>query len=276
MRTAKSDSKERQTMNEALKIPEVGTGYDEQRAIQPVTPMSLIEIAVGQNADVDKLAKLMDLQLRWEANEAKKAFVSAMNAFKANPPEILKNHLVSYEARGQQVSYKHATLDHVCDAVTEALSKQGISHRWRLEQTGAEIRVTCILTHEMGHSEETTLMGGPDDTGSKNKIQSISSTVTYLERYTLLAATGLAAKGDDDGRLNEPAMDTLQVHLDRIVGSENMKQLDNAFKDAFKEATALKNTRAMLAIMTAKDNRKRELQKDEPKATVGTYGWEAL
>ena len=47
--------------------------------IQP-TPMDLLKLAMNQNADIGKLEKLMELQLRWEANEAKKAFISAMNA----------------------------------------------------------------------------------------------------------------------------------------------------------------------------------------------------
>jgi hypothetical protein len=45
-------------------------------------------------------------------------------------------------------------------------------------------------------------MKAPKDTsGSKNAIQSIASTITYLQRYTLFAATGLAADDqDDDGK----------------------------------------------------------------------------
>lgn len=40
----------------------------------------------------------------------------------------------------------------------------------------------------------------PDNSGKKNAIQSIASAVTYMQRYTLLAATGMSTKGmDDDG-----------------------------------------------------------------------------
>lgn len=40
-----------------------------------------------------------------------------------------------------------------------------------------------------------------DTSGSKNAIQAIGSTVTYLQRYTLLSGCGLAAAStDDDGR----------------------------------------------------------------------------
>jgi hypothetical protein len=48
------------------------------------------------------------------------------------------------------------------------------------------------------------LESAPDESGGKNSIQAIASAVSYLERYTLLAATGLAVKGmDNDGRTNE-------------------------------------------------------------------------
>jgi hypothetical protein len=56
----------------------------------------------------------------------------------------------------------------------------------------------------MGHSESTSLTAAPDTSGSKNSIQAVGSTITYLERYTLLALTGLAAQGqDDDGQAME-------------------------------------------------------------------------
>src|SRR5690349_11890000 len=80
---------------------------------QSVTPMALLQIAMNQNADLDRLEKLMELQFKWDANEAKKAFVAAMNAFKANAPEILKNKHVAFG----QTNYDHATLDQVCEKI---------------------------------------------------------------------------------------------------------------------------------------------------------------
>ena len=226
---------------------------------QAITPMELLQIAVNKDADIGKLEALMNLQLKWEANEARKAFVKAMTEFKSNPPEILKNKRVAYN----QVAYDHATLDHVCKQITNGLSEHGISHRWRIEQNDALIRVTCILTHEAGHSEETTLSAGADMSGSKNAIQGIGSAVTYLERYTLLAATGLAAKnGDNDGQ-GAPEWNKLQEYLDSMSTAPNIKVLDDTFKAGYKEAVALKNTKAMLALITTKDAKKKELQNEE-------------
>lgn len=170
----------------------------EPQTAPAMTPMHMLQIAVEKGADLDKLEKLMDLQERWEANEAKKAFTAAMASFKSDPPSILKSKLVNIPGGAKFI---HATLADVCDGVCASLSKYGLSHKWEVLQEPGRITVTCILTHERGHSERTTISAPPDDSGRKNSIQQIASTVTYLERYTLMAATGLAAKDmlDDDG-----------------------------------------------------------------------------
>lgn len=167
----------------------------ERHEVVPVTPMSMLQMAVQQGADLDKMQKLMDLQERWEANEARKAFVTAMNGFKANPPVLHKNKKVSFN----ETKYMHATLDQVSGVIGQALSAHGLSHRWEVAQLDAGmIRVTCIITHALGHSEQVSLQCGADQSGKKNNIQAVGSTVTYLERYTLLAAAGIAVKDQDD------------------------------------------------------------------------------
>jgi hypothetical protein len=170
-----------------------------------VTPAQMLQMAVQQGADLDKLEKLMELQERWEASQARKAWVSAMAAFKANPPSIGKNKHVRFTNKaGTVTDYWHATLDNVCDVVASALSRHGLSHRWETKQENGRIAVTCYITHIGGHSESTSLHGPADDSGGKNQIQGIGSAVTYLQRYTLLALTGLATgEQDDDGKAGQ-------------------------------------------------------------------------
>lgn len=171
-----------------------------------VTPAQMLQTAVEQGADLDKLEKLMGLHERWEANEARKAFVVAMTAFKENPPTITRDRHVSFETSKGTVDYKHASLDQVSASIGKALSEHGISHDWDIEQLdGGLIKVTCVLTHSMGHTKGVSLQSSPDQTGGKNNIQAIASAVTYLQRYTLLSATGMAAQDqDDDGQTAEP------------------------------------------------------------------------
>lgn len=170
------------------------------------TPADLLAIAMNQGADLDRLERLMELQERWEAKQAEKAFVAAMTAFKAEPIEILKRKRVFFQSQKGTTDYHHAELADVVDAAIVGMAKHGLSHAWEPEQkdTGA-VEVTCVVTHAQGHSKRTTLAAAPDNTGNKNPIQQVSSTITYLQRYTLLLALGLATKGmDDDGRAAYP------------------------------------------------------------------------
>ncbi len=163
------------------------------------SPSAIITYAMEKGADIEKLEQLFALQQKWEANEARKAYVAAMARFKKNPPTIIKNKEVKFGT----TQYMHATLGEVCERIVSALAEHGFSHRWiPTRNEGGMIGVTCVITHELGHSEETSLEAGLDNSGGKNNIQSMISTKTYLERHSLLAATGLATKDmeDDDGR----------------------------------------------------------------------------
>lgn len=162
-----------------------------------ITPMEMLNQALQKGMDADTLGKLMDLSERWNKEEARKAFVVALAAFKAVAPKIAKDKAVAFG----NTKYKHATLDKASEAIGEELAKHGISHRWDVAQEGGTIRVTCILTHIAGHSESVTMQAAPDTSGSKNSIQAIGSTTSYLQRYTLFAAVGIAPKDvDDDGQ----------------------------------------------------------------------------
>lgn len=168
----------------------------------PPTPMEILSRAVSQGASIDVLEKLMGLQERWEANEARKAFEKAMAAASAEMPMLVKNRSVGYESKksGSSTSYKHEDLAEVVGAVGPVLSKHGLSHRFETSnEPGKAISVTCVISHELGHSIRNMMMAPPDISGQKNAIQAIGSTVTYLSRYALKAALGLAAAHDDDG-----------------------------------------------------------------------------
>jgi len=187
-----AESKSAQAMTPALQ-------QQPQRAVVSTTPSDLLRIAVEGGADIDKLERLMELQQRWEANEARKAFVVAMAAFKREPVEIYKRKEVGYKTKdGDFVGYKHAELSDVTDAIAPAMARHGLSFDWDIHQGNGSITVDCVVTHVMGHSKKVTMTGAPDTSGKKNAIQQTASTITYLQRYTLLAATGMSTKGEDD------------------------------------------------------------------------------
>jgi hypothetical protein len=161
-------------------------------AMPATTPMTMLEKAVSSGASLEMVEKLMALQERWEANQARKAFDEAIAAAKAEIKPVVRN------ATGHNAK-RYADFAAIANAIDPVISKHGLSYRFRTNQTD-KIAVTCILSHKAGHYEETTLCGPADSSGNKNPIQSIGSTLTYLQRYSLVQALGLAASNDDDGK----------------------------------------------------------------------------
>ncbi len=164
------------------------------------TPAMLLQIAVQQGADLDKLERLMALQERYEASEARKAYNDAFSRFKAAAVRLVKNKQVT---AGPLSGKTYAELHAVVNAVTPELSANGLSASWRITKDEKDwIEVTCTLSHVRGHSESVSMGGPPDAGGAKNGIQARASTVSYLERYTLKAILGLSEQDDDnDGGL---------------------------------------------------------------------------
>ena len=54
--------------------------------------------------------------------------------------------------------------------------------------------MTCVLAHELGHTESVTMFAPPEGSPGMNAIQKLRSTRTYLERTTLESLCGAATK----------------------------------------------------------------------------------
>ena len=165
------------------------------------SPFELANDFLRAGGDVAMLEKMLSFQERYDAIQAKKAYVQAMSDFKKNPPKIYKNKQVGFESRkpgSAATNYKHATLGNVTQEINASLAEHDLTAAWTPEQKDNGIKVTCTITHKLGHSESVSLFAPADSTGNKNSIQAIGSTITYLERYTLLAITGLATHDQDD------------------------------------------------------------------------------
>lgn len=166
----------------------------------PMTPMDMLNRAVAQGADIDVLEKLMGLQERWEDNQARKAFDAAMANAKAKIPVIIKSRKVDFTSQKGRTNYQYEDLGAIAKVVDPILAEFGLSYRFNTQTEATIVTVTCIVSHRDGHSERNTLSAAHDQSGNKNSIQAVGSTITYLQRYTLKAALGIAAANDDDGR----------------------------------------------------------------------------
>jgi len=163
-----------------------------------ITPQDMIQQAIQSGSGVEVMERLLALQERHDAFQARKAFDDAMADMRSDMPTIIKGQSADF-GKGK-TAYKFEDLSAVTEALSPIMAKVGLSFRWRTQSQQHGVAVTCIISHREGHSEETTLFAGLDTSGSKNAIQALGSAVTYLQRYTLKAAVGVAAAKDDDGQ----------------------------------------------------------------------------
>ena len=85
-----------------------------------LTPMDLIDRATANGATPETLEKLLALQERYEANQARKAYDTAISEAKAEIPPIVRN------ATGHN-SKKYVDFSAIARVVDPILSRHGLS-----------------------------------------------------------------------------------------------------------------------------------------------------
>lgn len=177
-----------------------------RRAPREETALANVTMTPGQLAavlsekdgiDVDKLATLMELQERHEAIEARKAYTAAMVTFRGRCPTIIRDASADFGVG--KARYSYATLPSIIEQIQPLMVECGLAATWMIdEQSPTFIKVTCVVSHVLGHREASTLGGAPDASGGKNQLHAIKSTVSYLRRTTLGLLLGLVDREDID------------------------------------------------------------------------------
>ena len=205
-------------------------------------PANLIELALKQKAPIEQLEKLLALQERWEDRQAAKAFLIAKSDFQSRCPVLQKSKKVGFTSKktGGTVSYSFTPLGDIAYQIKDLLKDCGLSYRWETKDDNGKISITCIVSHIDGHSESNSMSASKDDTGMKNQIQQIGSTMTYLQRYTLIGALGIStADMDMDGE--QPKEKT--VKLTKEASSEILSKAKIIIDEYEKAEDLQKNSR---------------------------------
>ncbi len=259
-------------MSEIANIAEIRTGpmrpLVPQVAETPKTTMDLIYQAT-MSGNLELVEKLMELQERHERMQARRAFDAAIADAKAKGLVVRKNRHVGFKSKDASkpgTDYDHEDFAEIARTVDPILGPLGLSYRFRVKQAD-KITVTCILAHRDGHFEENELAAPADTTGNKNPIQAIGSTVTYLQRYTLKSALGLAAAKDDDGltasedRQEDAAISEVQTQeLIALMDDLGVNKRDFCVHhkiDGVAEIRLSQFENAKKSVLSAADNRRR-------------------
>jgi hypothetical protein len=139
-----------------------------------------------------------------------KALAMAQGEFKP----IVKDKVV----KSSSYSYRYADLASVREAVTSALTKNGLAVIQTFRPNGGVHQyVDTLLVHSSGESISSSYQ-----IPATGKQQEIGSAITYARRYSLCAILGVVAEDDDDGN----AADQKQVKVEQTVSTQAAGKLD--------------------------------------------------
>ncbi len=164
----------------------------EQGNVLPITgeDNNLIALAIEKGADVDSLAKLMDLQERQMNKVAEQEYNRAITGFQAELTPISKNK-DSYVG-------SYATLDHIAKTIAPLMAQFELSYSFESEISDGTVEVTCRVSHIRGHSTSSKFTAPIDPAAKVNDMQKTASALSYARRYALQLALGITTTDEDD------------------------------------------------------------------------------
>jgi hypothetical protein len=166
--------------------------------------LSVIARAASDPAiDVEKMSRLLDMQERIMDRNAKSDFTAAKIEMRPALPEItMKGHIVIRDKNDASKIIQDtpfAKFEDIHEAVMPVLTAHGfdLSFKNGMAPDG-KVRVTTILSHVGGHSEDTYFDLPHDSSGSKNAVQAVGSSTSYAKRYGVLSILNIRVVGEDD------------------------------------------------------------------------------
>lgn len=237
------------------------TAKDEEQALVPqrtTTPMSLIEMAVAKGADINTIERLVALQERMQAREAEMAFNDSMNkAQKSMGP-------VNTDLENTQTHSKYASYWALDKRVRPIYSLHGFSLSFDTGETEKPdtVRVLCYVSHVSGHTRTYHADMPADGKGAKGgdvmtKTHATGAAMSYGQRYLLKNIFNIAiGEEDTDGN---GGMDGVSEQCEWIENAKDKEELQRLYLAAYKMASDARDKGAMIAIIAARDKRKKEL-----------------
>lgn len=218
--------------------------------------ISMIERAARDpNVDIDKMERLFQMHERVAAQQAKAAYLSALSLMQSDLPAAMRR------GKGHN-DKKYARFEDIIGAIRPILSTHGFSLSFRTTQDDKLIRVTGVLGHSAGHSEQTEMAMPPDTSGNKNIVQAWGSSTSYGKRYVALTLLGIASEDEDDDAKKAIGLITPDQteELARLITATNTKiqaVLDFHKVESLSDMTAAdyREAKAMLVARKAKINR---------------------
>lgn len=196
-------------------------------------------LATNVDVDADKLEKLVDVQLRVMAENARSEFNRALSEVQRNLPAVAR------DAANDQTRSRYARHETIAAAIKPIYTTKGFSTSFS-QADGPEgyVRVKGTLRHVAGHDEQYFVDLPLDDKGmkgqtNKTQLHATGSTLTYGRRYLTCLMFDVAVGDDTDGNMPPPPPLTeteqadLKAKAEELFGDKSQAVLESLAKRRF-------------------------------------------
>lgn len=225
------------------------------------SPAEMILEAVQNNADLDKIERLLEIQMKWEVNEAKKEFNESM----ANVHSKIKS--VVKDKKNTQTHSNYADLDRVINETKDVYTAEGFSVSFYEGENAPEnsVRICADVTHRKGHSITRHYDVPLDGVGIKGNanmtaIHGKASSTSYGRRYLMCMIFNIPTSDDNDGNNKQKPMNAIaeinalaQAKFKNDIKSYNQWKIDNKFPGKASEATPQQQSKMIDLLQGMKD-----------------------
>ena len=176
--------------------------------------------------DIDKMKALLDMQERLARRAAEVEFKAALSRIQPMMPRVNKSGRIEHNGR---VISRFARYEDVDCAVRNLVADEGFAIDFDTERVDKDLKVILRVSHRAGHEERRQIVLPLDNSGAKNGVQGVGSTVSYGKRYLLCAFFNIVTvEEDNDGMGDTLSLDKQTVITDLLkeTGANRAKFLE--------------------------------------------------
>ena len=228
------------------------------------TPADMIRMAVAGGADLDKLEKLLSLQERWDANQAKKMYSDSFAAAQAQIESVVKTKL------NPQTHSKYAGLENIIEGAKPIYTKEGFAVIfYEGDSIPEHVRIYADVLHRAGHKETYHYDVPIDGVGLKGnanmtKIHAKASSTSYGRRYLMCMIWNIPTGDDNDGnnaqapKVSKEQLSALRDALIEIGDEKNEGAISKHFKVESFEDLPVSEYQSVMSIIKARKEAKQK------------------
>lgn len=225
-------------------------------ARESVSVESLIQQAIDKNVSVETMERLLAMRRDLKEERAKEQFSKSMALFQAECP-VIKKDKAGGKTNSGVVAYYYAPLESIITQVSHLVQHNGFRYNFQTVTGEDKVKVTCIVTHDLGHSEKSDVevpLGAK--TGVMSAPQVTASALTFAKRYAFCNAFGIMT-GDEDNDAQTVRPKAPEKATVREIAHETIEE---PIREEISDKTKIYHLCGILGIDTYKTDAKERIR----------------